>query len=317
MNALDTRMSSLSDAATKNTEQRMFLEQELRTAKDRLSALRTNATQLTPQGQKINELNHQIEQLQDTITSLRQHYTDDYPEVQAAKDRLALLQKQRDELSKESPSSVDISLSDNPGVARERIDAQGTVEAIQTQLKANTLDAQRIRAESAQLQAQLNNLQSRITEIPAGEKQYADLLRERELARQRYTDLEIKREKSDASLELEKRKAGETLELVDSASLPPGPVAPKRQQIIPIGAVAGFALGLVLVAFREVKDTSLKNLKDARLYTQLSILGSIPLLENDVVVQRRKQVMWVSWATGTVLGTAIMAASVAHYYMSR
>ena len=65
-----------------------------------------------------------------------------------------------------------------------------------------------------------------------------------------------------------------------------------------------------------MKDTSLKNLKDARLYTQLPILGSIPLLENDVVVQRRKQVMWVSWATGTVLGLAIAGASIAHYYFN-
>ena len=74
--------------------------------------------------------------------------------------------------------------------------------------------------------------------------------------------------------------------------------------IIPIGAGAGFALGILLIGIREVRDTSLKNLKDARLYTQLPILGSVPLLENDVVVQRRKQVMWVSWATGTLVGLA-------------
>ncbi len=61
----------------------------------------------------------------------------------------------------------------------------------------------------------------------------------------------------------------------------------------------------------------MKNLKDARLYTQLSILGSIPLLENDIVVQRRKQVMWVGWATAAMAGLAIMAGSVAHYYMTR
>jgi hypothetical protein len=46
-------------------------------------------------------------------------------------------------------------------------------------------------------------------------------------------------------------------------------------------------------------------------------LGSIPLLENDVVVQRRKQVMWVSWVTATALGLAIMGGSVAHYYFSK
>ncbi len=71
------------------------------------------------------------------------------------------------------------------------------------------------------------------------------------------------------------------------------------------------------MVMREMKDTSLKSLKDARLYTQLSVLGSIPLLENDVVVQRRKQVFWVSWAAGTAVGLLIIAGSVVHYYMSK
>jgi hypothetical protein len=119
------------------------------------------------------------------------------------------------------------------------------------------------------------------------------------------------------SIDLDKRKQGETLELIDPASLPTSPASPKRGKTIPIGAVAGLILGIGLVAVREVKDTSLKNLKDARLYTQLSILGSIPLLENDVVVQRRKQVMWVSWATATLAGCAIMAVSLARYYLGK
>ena len=66
-----------------------------------------------------------------------------------------------------------------------------------------------------------------------------------------------------------------------------------------------------------MKDTSLKNLKDARLYTQLSILGSVPLLENDLVVQRRKQMMWVGWATATLVGVAVMGLSMARYYFNK
>ena len=39
----------------------------------------------------------------------------------------------------------------------------------------------------------------------------------------------------------------------------------------------GLVLGLFLAGAREAKDTSLKNLKDVRAYTQLTILGSVPL----------------------------------------
>jgi hypothetical protein len=163
----------------------------------------------------------------------------------------------------------------------------------------------------------LKRYQGRIEGIPAGEMEYGELIREREHARQKYDEFEGKLHKTNVSMELERRKQGETLELLDAPSSPIAPAKPQRAMIIPIGLVAGLVLGAILVALREVKDTSLKNLKDARLYTQLSILGSIPLLENDVVVQRRKQVLWVGWATGTILGLAIMAGSVAHYYWSR
>jgi hypothetical protein len=61
----------------------------------------------------------------------------------------------------------------------------------------------------------------------------------------------------------------------------------------------------------------LKNLKDARVYSQLPILGSVPLLENDLVVQRRKQFMWIGWTVATIAGLAVMAGSVAHYYWNK
>ena len=143
------------------------------------------------------------------------------------------------------------------------------------------------------------------------------MLQSRDLAKQRFLEADGKLQRSVLANHVEDRKQGQTLEVIDQASLPPAPFAPKRQSIVPIGAVVGLVLGLIVIAVREFKDNSLKNLKDARLYTQLSILGSIPLLENDVVVQRRKQFMWVSWASATIAGVAIMAVSVAHYYLAK
>jgi capsular polysaccharide biosynthesis protein len=126
--------------------------------------------------------------------------------------------------------------------------------------------------------------------------------------------LEAKRQKSAISMDMESHQQGETLEVLDPASLPTTPTAPKRTLIIPLGAIGGLLLGIVLIAIREIKNTSLKNLKDARLYTNLPILGSIPLLENDRVVRRRRRFAWLGWATATLAGLAIMAASVARYY---
>ncbi|HSU60252.1 MAG TPA: Wzz/FepE/Etk N-terminal domain-containing protein [Bryobacteraceae bacterium] len=323
MNALENRASGLSDASMRNTEQRMMLESELQIAKDRLSTFQLNSPQALSQNQKAGVLDREIDQLQDNIEEMKGRYTDDYPGLQDARDRLALLKKQREQsikdqaareqTAKDNPSKA--AAVYNPALTRERMNAEAVVQQLETQLKANAMELRNINKQMASVNAALGNYSGRIQSVPASEKEYTDLLHDRDLARQRYTTLQLKREKSGVSMELERRKQGETLEVIDAASLPPAPSAPKRGMMIPIGAGIGFALGVLLVGIREVRDTSLKNLKDARLYTQLSILGSVPLLENDVVVQRRKQVMWVSWATGTLLGLAIIAGSIAHHYL--
>jgi hypothetical protein len=163
----------------------------------------------------------------------------------------------------------------------------------------------------------LRSYEARVESIPAGEREYADLVRDSNLARVKYDDLENKMNKSRLSIDLERRKQGETLELLESASLPTDPTKPQRAMIIPIGLFGGLMLGAVLVGLREVRDTSLKNLKDARLYTQLSILGSVPLLENDFVVRRRRRLAWLGWTTACLAGAVIMAGSVVYYYVTK
>ncbi len=313
LNALDGQLGSLNEAANRNDQQRMMLETNLNIAKARLSSIHSPQSQA--QNEKLASFDRQIEAAENNIAALKERYTDDYPDLQSAKDQLAFLKRQRDAAAKEKPKPVEAPV-DNADVTRERIDSQGVIDQLQSQMKGNAMDAKQIARDMASVNAAIRVYQARLSGT-ANEKEYADLLREHELAKQRYFELNQKREKSVTSQHMEQRKQGETLELLDPASLPVSPFAPKRAKIIPIGAVIGFVLGVVLVGVREVRDTSLKNLKDARLYTQLSILGSVPLLENDIVVQRRKQVMWVGWATATIAGLAIIAGSVARYYLTR
>ncbi len=66
-----------------------------------------------------------------------------------------------------------------------------------------------------------------------------------------------------------------------------------------------------------MKDTSLRTLKDVRAYTQLTILGSIPLLENDLVLMRRRRMAWLAWTTACLFSIAAVAGSVYYYYATK
>jgi polysaccharide chain length determinant protein (PEP-CTERM system associated) len=314
MNALEGRLGAINEALNRNTEQRMMLESQLNMAKDRMTAVKSPS--VMAHNDKINELSRQIENLDLSILSMKDRYTEDYPDLQAARDRLAFLQKQLDAAKKEKVAS-DSSAYDPVTATPERMNAQDQLTSLNTQMKALNMEAAQYRRDMAATNAAIRQFQSRLQGIPAGEKEYSDLLRDRDMARAKYLELAANRARSVMAMNLEQRRQGETLELIDPASLPSEPFAPKRTTYLPMGAMIGMAIGVVIVAVREMKDTSLKNLKDARMYTQLNILGSVPLLENDVVVQRRKQMVWVGWTTATLAGLAIMTASVARYYLAK
>ena len=83
------------------------------------------------------------------------------------------------------------------------------------------------------------------------------------------------------------------------------------------GVGIGALIGMFIVAAREMKDTTLKSLKDVRAYTQLTVLGSVPLLENDLVVRRRRRLTWLAWSTACLAGILIMAGSVVFYFTNK
>ncbi len=98
--------------------------------------------------------------------------------------------------------------------------------------------------------------------------------------------------------ELEERQQGEGMEVLEQASLPQTPTEPNRWVIVAAGTCLGLLLGVFLAGGREMKDTSLKNLKDVRAYTGLPVLGSVPLVQSDFVAQRKRRLAWLAWSIG-------------------
>jgi hypothetical protein len=119
------------------------------------------------------------------------------------------------------------------------------------------------------------------------------------------------------STALQNRQQGERLEQLDPPSLPQTPARPKRLLMISVGASVGLLLGLCLAGLREMRTGALRNVKDVGAYSELPVLGSIPLFEGRSVVRRRKRLNWLAWSAGSLAGVTVMSASVAHYYLTK
>jgi hypothetical protein len=44
------------------------------------------------------------------------------------------------------------------------------------------------------------------------------------------------------------------------------------------------------------------------------VLSSIPLLENALLIRRKRRILWLAWASAIVIGTVAMSGSAYLYY---
>jgi len=322
LQSLQTNYQFLTSSKNRAEMDKLQLETNLRVEKDRKAELSKEAPQAaaaaaTMKSDRMLEIEREIRGYEDGLAVVRGKFTEAHPDVQALKTRLEVAKNRKAEIEKEEAENKPAAAL--PPVANRQLqmqvlDLDGNIQRLESASRSRDLEIADLEKQIKQTQAAISRLEGQISAAPAGEQQYGDLLREREIAKQKYIDLDASLNKAQIARDLESRGQGEQLQLLDAASLPQYPTEPKRPYVIGIGAGIGLLLGVVIAAAREMKDTSLKNLKDVRAYTQMAILGSVPLLENDFVVRRRRRIAWLGWTTACLMAAVTMAGSVVFYY---
>ncbi|HET8547636.1 MAG TPA: Wzz/FepE/Etk N-terminal domain-containing protein [Bryobacteraceae bacterium] len=327
LSALENRVANINGAISRTNQDKLLLETELRTQKAQLNSLSPppEATAQAEKNDRLLQIDREIANIETHLAMLREQYKDAYPDVQRAVALLNIKKKERDNLAREQDEDTKRAKDQAPVVnkrqeylySRERQNIEANIQKIEALIRTRTLQAEEQQKELEDVNRQIRAVQARLNALPVGEQQYAEIVRDRELAKQKYDEYNKKKSQSEMSSELEKRQQGETLDVLDPASLPQKPTEPNRTLLVAVGAGMGIVFGLMLAGAREAKDTSLKNLKDVRAYTQLTILGSVPLLENDLIVRRRRRLAMLAWSTACLLGVAIMTGAVVYYRITK
>ncbi|MBS1875634.1 MAG: hypothetical protein JSU00_20640 [Acidobacteria bacterium] len=322
--ALQGRSTALNAALSRVNQEKIMMESELRIYRDRLAALNKDISQETSgstyaKSDRMAEAEREVRQLEDQLAVLRQHYKETHPDVQRTENLLSVARKKKEQIGKEEDAARKSApeRAASPQTVREMRDLEGSIRRVQSQIEAKGMESDEYRRELGKTDSAVKAYQSRLEGVPASQKEYGDLLRDSELAKAQHAELEQKMNRALLAQDMENRKAGENLEPLDPPSLPQTPTQPKRPVVVAMGSLAGLVLGVMFAAVREVKDTSLKNLKDVRAYTKLPILGSVPLLENDLVVKRRRRFAWFAWSLACLTGIVVMSGSIIYYYVTK
>jgi polysaccharide chain length determinant protein (PEP-CTERM system associated) len=330
LQSLQIQVTNIGSQISRATQDRLQIQSQIGIIKDRQTAvakeqpIEQQTREIQQKNLKLAEAERDVTAVETQLNLLLQKYTDDWPDVRSTRGRLTVAKQIRDELLKEDekakkaePNAPVVARAQNPLQARELRDLDGQIRTAQSAVEAKDMEIATLNKDLQRVNEQIRTYMGRVENLPAGARQYGDLLREREIAKAKYVSLDQNLQKAQIAQDMEGRKQGETLELLDPASLPLNPTEPKRYLIISIGAAFGLLLGIGIAGALEMKDTSLKNLKDVRAYTQMAILGSIPLLENDFVVRRRKRLAWLGWTTASLAAVVIMSGSVVYYYETK
>lgn len=322
---LTGQLSAANDSIARIKEDKLTLQTNLQNLKNQrdtfLSAVNTvpETQAQKAHNERLETLNREVAQLEEGLLQAQQIYADNYPLVKNVKAQIALKKRERDaEQVKEDEESLKPKPVAKkvvpPQVTEHMNDIQGAIDMVNVQLK-NKADEELRRMKAVDdINRAMETFQNRIAASPTNQQKYLALIREHENAVQHYSELQKREAVATLGDDVGKRKAGENLEVLDNASLPEAPTAPNRWLICGIGLGVGLMAGVFLTGVKEMKDTSLKNLKDVRAYTNLPILSSIPLLENDLLVRRKRRLAYVGWSAAVILGIVAMSGSMYYHF---
>ena len=216
--------------------------------------------------------------LQQQLSDLSEQYTPDYPDVVATKRKIADLQK---EIAKNSavPGGAPGSAiqTESPGV-----------RALRAQISAFDDGNSTKTSRSSQIQRQIGMYQGRLQSSPLVAAKYKELTRDYQTAQQFYDSLLTKMNQSQMASSLQQQQQGEQFTIMDDANLPDEPTSPKRPLYALGGLAAGISLGVLLIAYLEYRDKSLRSERDVWAFTKLPTLGIVALSPNAPVLGNEK-----------------------------
>jgi polysaccharide chain length determinant protein (PEP-CTERM system associated) len=262
LNSLNTQLDATTQGLT-----RMENDKALEEA---LLAQESRQTQVVP-GQKSTPQADQVElqKLEAQEADLRTRYTADYPDVVTVQREISDLRKQM--AAAPPPGSAGTT------AATPRYDSPGTMQ-LHAQITALGQAITQKRQQQAELQSQIRTYQDRIQSTPLVEAKMKDLTRDHQTAQDFYDSLLSKMNNSQMATNLELRQEGENFKIMDEANLPDAPTFPKRGMFAAGGFVLGLGLGVLVIAFLEYKDKSLRTERDVWTFTKLPTLATIALI---------------------------------------
>ena len=242
------------------------------------------------------------------LANLKLTLTDKHPEVIKAKNDIEKVNDEIEALKKNTQKNIESATTQSSRKAdMQKQNMEIERQKYQSQLGQIDQQTQVKDVEQRQNAAQIAAIDEKINASPNVRVALESINTQWLSAKQTYDDLLKMKNGASLQVDRESNAQGETIRVQDPANLPQSPVAPKRGMLTAMGAIAGLALGLLLAAMFELpRVLKIQNIEDAKHYTGLPVLASVPPLLSHVEIVRRKRLHWLKVAAGIVTAIGVI-----------
>ena len=244
-------------------------------------------------------------QLESDKGALKTQFRDKHPDVIAVQSQIDSVQKQMDEMVEEHKRRVNETRERLSGKVDPRLNSyKSDITRLQGEVK-------RQQALLDQVEAQIVAVGTNINSVPTAEVELEAIDREYQTEKGVYDQLVEQQKKAETMAQVAGRAQGESIAVIDPASLPVQPVAPKRPLLMLLGLAAGLVFGVALAAAFEVpRLLTVQTSEDAEHYTGLPVLVTLPMLLTPRE-ERNLKARRIALALAAVVATVLSAPALA------
>jgi uncharacterized protein involved in exopolysaccharide biosynthesis len=227
------------------------------------------------------------------------------PEMRANQKQIDEIQRQMDEMVEEHKQKV--------AEQRERL-----VRRVDPRVSSYGIENTRLQGELKRQQSllasnesQIVAIEQRLNGVPTSEVGLEAINREYQSAKAVYDETAAQQNKAETIAEVAGVQMGESIAVIDPASLPEQPVAPKRPLLMLLGLFVGLGVGVALAAAFELpRLLTVQTAEDAQHYTGLPVLVTLPVLMT-AREERRMKARRYALAVAAVVATLVSAPALA------
>ncbi len=250
------------------------------------------------------ELMKRRSELNAQLDNLLKVYREKHPAVIAKQAEIARVNEEFDNLRKSADRRVaNATKSSNMRADLQKKGLELENQRIQSQIGQIDNQIAQKDADRAANANEISAIEARINAVPNVKVALEAINARYQSAKQSYDEILKKKNDAETLVGVETNAQGETIRVQDPANVPQSPVAPKRFVWTFFGAGIGIAFGLLLIGLFEIPRLfRIQNIDDAKYYTGLPVLASVPPLLS------LPEKVWIKRASRLKLAAAVVFA---------